>query len=166
MILDNSWILSAAQAMPNGTTAISTNTIDWTSSKWKDWINSPQPIWVVSTIHYTTADPPVGTSIKAEAWQHTSATVTSGDLLGEGPIIALADISNKPDNDGHILWVVPLLTLMAAAQAMGGQDQYFGIVYRAVGDMSKGTINTYLHMGVNPPVAVTRPTASNIVMPT
>lgn len=163
MIQDANWIFQADWAMPNATTDICDNYIDWTASKWKDFINTPMPMWLLVVC---TGVPSAGTSIKVEIWQHTTTTLTSGDLLIEGPIVALANLAADPYDDGSMLLAVPLLTCMQAAQIMGGQDRYFGPVLRADGDCSSGQVDSWLHMGVNPPIYVARPAASNIVMPT
>jgi hypothetical protein len=162
MILDSKWIFSDAQAMPNATEVICTNIISWQTAINKDWINTPIPLWIVFTCNTV---PGGGTSVQIEFYQHSTTTITSGDLLWAGPIITVANLSASPDNDGHWLAVVPLITLMTAAQAMTTQDQYFGPVIKGAGDVSTGKVDGWLHMGVNPPIPVTRPTASNIVMP-
>ena len=163
MIQDNSWIFQASWAMPNATTDICDNYIDWTASKWKDFINTPMPMWLMVVC---TTVPSAGTSIKVEIYQHSTTTLTSGDMLLEGPIITVANLSASAQDDGHVLLCVPMLTLMVAAQTMSGQDRYFGPVLRAAGDCSTGVVESWLHMGANPPIYVSRPTASNIVMPT
>lgn len=165
MIQDSKWTFSDAQAMPNATTAICTNWIDWQSGVNKDWINSPIPLWIIVTCNTV---PGAGTSIQVLFYQHTTTTITSGDLLWSGPTITRANLSIDPFNDGHVIAAVPLLTLMAAAQTMSGQDRYFGPVLSASGDMSTGKVDAWLHLGVNPPVYVARPAvvgASNITMP-
>ena len=165
MILDHNWQFDAGVdvAMPNGAQGIITNVIDWTTSKWKDWVNSPIPLWYMVVI---TDVPDAGTSCCVQFYQHSTTTITSGDLLWTGPVLTVANMSAEPDNDGHILAAIPLLTVMAAALAMSGQDQYMGGVLTAVGDCSTGGVRSFLHIGVNPPVITARPTASNVVMPT
>jgi hypothetical protein len=165
MILDHNWQFDAAAkvAMPSGTTGIITNVIDWTASAWKDWINSPQPLWYIVVCVDV---PDAGTSIKVDFYQHSTTTITSGDLLWTGPAITVANLSADPQNDGHVLAAIPLLTIMAAAQAMGGQDRYMGGVLEAVGNCSTGGVRAFLHIGVNPPIWVAPPTSSTIVMPT
>ncbi|RPJ31930.1 MAG: hypothetical protein EHM35_11970 [Planctomycetaceae bacterium] len=163
---DSQWVFSDAQAMPNNVEVVTTNDIDWTASKFKDWINSPIPIWFVFTCNDV---PDAGTSIQVEFYQHTARAITDGDLLWAGPVVTLANLSADPFNDGHWLAVVPLITLMTAAMIMGGQDRYMGPVLKAVGDMSTGKVDGWIHMGANPPVYVAPPAivgASNVVMPT
>lgn len=165
MILDYNWQFDAGVnvAMPNNTTGIITNYIDWTASKWKDWINNPIPLWYMVVC---TDVPDAGTSIKVDFYQHSGTTITDGDLLWTGPAITVANLSADPQNDGHLLAAIPLLTIMAAAQAMSGQDRYMGGVLEASGDCSTGGVRAFLHLGVNPPIWVTPSSTSNIVMPT
>ena len=161
-ILDSGHIFQKDWEMPNAGTDICDYYYDWTASKWKDWINTPQPLWIIVTC---TGVPSAGTSIKVEIYQHSTSTLTSGDLLIEGPIVVRANLAADPYDDGHILLAVPFATCMQAAQIMGGQDRYFGPVLRADGDCSSGQVDAWVHMGVNPPVYVAPPSSSNVVMP-
>lgn len=167
MILDHNWTFDAATdvSMPNNTTSVLTNYIDWTANKWKDWINTPQPLWLLVVC---TAVPSAGTSIQVRFYQHSTSSLASGDLLLSGRAIAKADLSADPDDEGHILFCVPLMSCICTVQA-ADRDRYCGLVLSASGDVSSGTVRSWLHMGVNPPVYVPRPAlrgGSNIVMPT
>lgn len=161
-IQDAHWVFSDAQAMPNNTTAVCTNYIDWTTSKWKDWINTPIPLWLVATCNTV---PSAGTSIQILFYQHSTTSLASGDLLLSGRAIARADLSADPFDPGHWLFCVPLMSCLASVQA-ADRDQYCGLVMAGSGDVSTGAIDAWLHIGANPPIPVARPTASNIVMPT
>lgn len=164
MILDSQWVFSDAQAMPNAAEVICTNYIDWTTSKWKDWLNTPQPLWIVFTCNTV---PGVGTSIQIEFYQHSTTTITSGDLLMATRIVAIADLSADPFNEGHYIAAVPLLSIMYGLQN-ADRDRYFGPVLKGAGDVSTGKVDGFLHMGVNPPQYVAPPAivdASNIIKP-
>ncbi len=164
MIQDSQWIFSDAQPMPNAAEAICTNHIDWTSSKWKDWLNTPQPLWVIFTCNTV---PSGGTSIQIEFYQHSTTTITSGDLLLATRAVAIADLSADPFNEGHYIACVPLLSVFCGIQA-ADRDQYAGPVLKGAGDVSTGKVDGWLHIGVNPPLWVPPPAvvdASNIVKP-
>ena len=175
MIQDANWVFADALAMPSNTTGIPTGYgdfdgyIDWTASLWRDWINTPIPLWIVCTCNTV----PTGTSFNILFYQHTTSTITSGDLLWTGPDIVVADLSADPFDPGHWICCVPLMTIMAAAQAMGSGThlRYCGPVMNSTGVNTDGAVDIWLHQGANPPIPVTQPAirpedASNIVMPT
>jgi hypothetical protein len=164
MILDSAWVFSDAQAMPNNTESICTNHIDWTASKWKDWLNTSQPLWIVFTCNTV---PGAGTSICIEFYQHTTTTITSGDLLLTTRAVAVADLSADPFDEGHYIAAIPLLSVFYGIQN-ADRDRYAGPVLKGSGNVSTGKVDGWLHMGVNPPQWVAPPAvvdASNIVKP-
>jgi len=163
-IQDSQWLFSDAQAMPNATEAICSNYIDWTASKWKDWLNAPQPLWIVCTCNTV---PGAGTSFQLEFYQHSTTTITSGDLLWSGRDVAVADLSADPQDEGHYLGAVNLAGAFYGIQA-ADRDRYCGPVLKGTGDVSTGAVDVWLHLGVNPPMWVAPPAvmdASNIVKP-
>ncbi len=162
MILDSQWKFSEAQAMPNASESICTNWIDWTTSKYKDWFNTHIPLWVVATCNTV---PEAGTSIQIEFYQHSTTTITSGDLLMACRAVAVADLSASADDPGHWLACVPLISILGSLQT-ADVDQYFGPVLKGAGDVSTGKVDCWLHIGANPPIPVARASSSNIVMPT
>lgn len=164
MILDSQWVFSDGQAMPNNTSAVCTNYIDWTASKWKDWINTPVPLWIIVTVNTV---PSAGTSIQVVFYQHSTTTISSGDVLLSGRAIAIAALSADPQNEGHVIFCAPLMSCLCTVQA-ADRDRYCGPVLVGSGDVSTGKVDSWLHIGVNPPVWVPQPAvndASNIVMP-
>jgi len=168
MIQDANWTFAEAEGMPNDAEDELSGVgdydgyIDWTASKWKDWINTPMPLWLVVTCNTV---PSGGTSIQVEFYQHSTTTLHSGDMLLAGRVIALADLSASADDPGHWLFCVPLMSCLCSVQA-ADRDQYCGLVLKGTGDVSTGKVDAWVHIGANPPIPVARPTASNIVMPT
>lgn len=161
MILDSKHMFADALAMPNNTEAICTNWFDRTTSKYSDWVNSPIPIWVVFTCNTV---PSAGTSIQIEFYQHSTTTITSGDLLLTTRAIPIADLSASPDDPGHWICCVPIISILSSIQS-ADVDRYWGPVLKGSGDVSSGAVDGFLWMGANPPIPVARPTASNITKP-
>jgi len=172
-IQDANWVFADAMAMPNDTTGVPDGYgdydgyIDWTANKWKDWINTPMPLWIVCTCNTV---PGAGTSFNILFYQHSTNSLASGDLLMATRVIAVADLSADPFDPGHWICCVPLISILSSVQA-ADRDRYFGPVMNGTGNVSTGKIDMWLHLGVNPPIPVAQPSirpedASNIVMPT
>jgi hypothetical protein len=163
-IQDSQWVFSDAQVMPNAGSIACTNCIDLTSHKWKDWINSPIPLWIIVTCSVV---PSGGTSIQVVFYQHSADTLVGGTALLTGRDIAIADLSADPEDEGHLIFCAPLLSCLCTVQA-GDRAQYCGPALVGSGDVSSGYVDAWLHLGVNPPVWVAPPAladASNITIP-
>lgn len=152
MIFEKVWEFSDADALPDNTSAIADNIVDTTASAYDEWNNMVVPLWLIVTVNTVGT----GTSAVAKVYQHSTTTITSGDLLLTGPILTVANQSASARNDGHYLLVVPVLTIMAAAAAMSGQDRYWGLVYTASGTMTDGSVDAYIAATDHPPIPTTQ----------
>ena len=164
MILDSKWNFELDWDMPDNTTDVCDGYIDWQAGKNKDWINTSIPRWVIVTCDTV---PSAGTSLQVLFYQHSGTTLTDGDLLLSGRVIARADLSADPADPGHWLFCVPLMSCLCSVQA-ADRDRYCGPVLSASGTLTAGVCNAFLWLGANPPVPVARPDivgGSNIVMP-
>ena len=150
------WEFADALAMPNATTAIMTYIIDWTTSEYLEMMNSGVELWVVVTVNTV----PTGTSAVILAYQHTTTTITSGDLLDTGDIRVVANMSANAQDIKHVLYARELSGLLASALAVGS-DQYFGLAITTVGDCSDGKVDAWLQVG-KPKMPTTQVNTSNI----
>ncbi len=91
MIFEKLWEFSDHQVGVSGTTAIATNIVDTTTSEWDEWKNTEVPLWIVVTVNVASG----GTSVKIMVYQHSTTTITSGDLMMTGRDLALADASGS-----------------------------------------------------------------------
>lgn len=158
-MIEKLWEFSDAQAMPNATTAICDYIIDWTASKFTDMMNSGVELWIVVTINTVSA---TGTSLKIEAYQHSTTTITSGDLLDTGGNRAIAYMSANSQSIQHVLYARELSGLLAEAKAFDGTvDRYFGLVMDATGNCSDGKIDAWLQVG-KPKMPIAMVVSSNI----
>jgi predicted RecA/RadA family phage recombinase len=153
---DKAWVFSTAQAMPNATQSICTYIFDWTSSELMALKNTEPQLWLVVTCNTV----PTGTSLKIEVYQHSTTTITSGDLLMTGRDMAVADMSAKAQDPGHWLFHVPVMSVLGNLQA-DDVDQYMGIVMDATGNCSDGKIDAWLQHG-QPLIPTTQVLTSNI----
>lgn len=157
MIIEKLWEFSDLQQGANGTTAIATNIVDRTTNKWDQWDNTERPLWLVVTANTVSG----GTSVQVLIYQHTSTTITSGDLLLSGRTVALADASASAQDRGHYLFVVPVMSIFANLQP-ADRDRYWGVVYNCTGDCTGWYFDAYLLSSAHPPIPTVQVTASNI----
>lgn len=157
MIYEKLWEFSNAQALVSATTAISTNIVDLTTSKWDEWKNMAVPLWLVVTCNVV----PTGTSVTVSVMQHSTTTITSGDTLLTGRTLAVADMSASVDDPGHYLLVVPIMSCICSLQA-ADVDEYFGLVYTCAGNCTDGYVDAYILATAHPPIPTTQVVTSNI----
>lgn len=158
MIYEELWEFSDAQSMPNNTTGICTDIVDLTSSKYDEWVNMAVPLWLVVTCNTVSS---TGTRLQIRVYQHSTSTITDGDLLMSGRDIAVADLSANARDPGHWLFCVPWMSLVCNLQT-ADVDRYIGPVMSATGDCSDGKIDAMLLATTHPPIPTTQVTSSNI----
>lgn len=158
-MIEKLWEFADALAMPNATTAICTYIIDWTANSYVDMAFSGVELYVVVTCNTV---PGAGTSLKVEAYQHSTTTITSGNLLDTGADRAIAYMSASAQSKYHWLYVRELRGLLLEAYAFDGTlDRYFGLVLDGTGDVSTGKVDAWLQLGP-PPLPLTQVVTSNI----
>ena len=159
-MIEKLWEFSDAQALPSATTVIATKIIDWSAagSQYLDMMNSGMELWVVVMVNTV----PTGTSAVVKCYQHSTTTITSGDLLDTGDIRAVAYMSANAQSIHHILYARELSGLLASAMAFDGTtDRYFGLAYTAVGNCTDGKVDAWLQVG-KPVMPTTQVNTSNI----
>ena len=156
MIIEKLWEFSDHQVGVSSTTAISDVMIDTTSDEYKVFHNMAVPLWIIVTCNVVGA----GTSTTVKIYQHSTTTLTSGDLLMTGRLMAVADQSVNPRDPGHYLFAVPLMSCLCTLQD-ADVDRYIGIVYDCDGNCGAAYYDAYLTPN-HPPIPTTQITASNI----
>jgi hypothetical protein len=157
MIFEKYWEFSDAQVGVNGTTAVATNIVDWTTSEYDEWVNTAVPLWIVVTVNTVGA----GTSVQVIVYQHTATSLASGTALLSGRTLALADASANPRDPGHYLLVVPVMSCLASLQ-VADVTRYFGIVYSCTGDCTGWCFDAYVLASAQPPIPTVQVNSSNI----
>lgn len=157
MIFEKLWEFSDAQAGDNGVPVIASNIVDTTTNKYDQWDNTEKPLWLIVTANTVSG----GTSVAVKIYQHSTTTITSGDLLLTGRDLLLADASANARDRGHNLLMVPVLTIFAGMQT-ADRDRYWGVVYDCTGDCSGWKFDAYLTATANPLIQTTQVTTSNI----
>ena len=131
------------QAMPNGTTTVCTNVLNWDENN----IYPEAGVDCFMCARVNTA-PSGGTSITMKVYRHTAADINSGTLLLTGEVVA-----KEAATAGTWLMVVNLPPRCNTAD-------YFGFVMTGGGDVSTGKIDAFI-LPYNPQKS-TQVTASNI----
>jgi len=157
MIFEKLWEFSDAQIGVNATTGIASNIVDLTTSEYDEWDNMAVPLWIVVTANTVSG----GTSVTIKIYQHSTTTITSGDLLMTGAAVLTADASADPRDRGHYLFVVPVMSVFAPIQP-ADRDRYWGIVYDCAGDCRGWYFDAYIVATAQPPIPTVQVTASNI----
>lgn len=157
MIFEKLWEFSDHQVLVSGTTAISTNIVDWTTSNYDEWVNTEIPLWLVVTVNTVFT----GTSTKVMVYQHSTTTITSGDLLMTGRDVVAADVSANPRDPGHFLFCVPVMSCLSSIQT-ADRDRYFGLVYGCTGNCSDGYVDAFILASAQPPIPTTQIVTSNV----
>jgi len=157
MIFEKLWEFSDHQIGVNGTAVIATNIVDWTTSEYDEWKNTEIPLWIVVTANTVSG----GTSVAVKVYQHSTTTITSGDLLLTGRDVLLADASASARDPGHYLLCVPVMSCLGSLQT-ADWDRYFGIVYECTGDCSGWYFDAYILASAHPPIPTTQVLTSNI----
>lgn len=157
MIFEKLWEFSDAQPGVNGTTAIATNIVDLTTSEFDEWDNTDVPLWLVVTANTVSG----GTSVIIKIYQHSTTTISSGDLLLTSRSILLADASANSRDRGHYLLVVPVMSIFSSVQA-ADRDRYWGVVYDCTGDCTGWKFDSYIIATAQPPIPTVQVTTSNI----
>lgn len=144
---------SAAQALPNNTTAQSTNVIDLalngaTTTSNPHGFNTTDPM----ILYFLWTGTPVGTSVRIDLRSATTTDLTAATFKTHWStgIIAAANYATTGLGSGLEPTLVSLPhgtynpSLSAAAQGTGSYLQYLGLIFITVGDATAGIVTTGL----------------------
>jgi hypothetical protein len=115
------------QSMPNATTVVSTDVINWVENVGIE--NRSIPAYIVVRVNTV---PSAGTSLTVQVYRHTSAGVGSGTLLLQGEARLRTDMTA-----GEVIFAETIPVRADTAD-------FFGLVYSASGDMSSGTVDAFI----------------------